>query len=97
MFKRNTDKNQNVQNNVFVDNPFIEGLMDYMVSPRGQLSNEVREEVWCMLKQADVDARNRKIIWADRQRLSIGESVDRISRLLQANLNRIKSTRTRYS
>ena len=42
MFKRNTDKNQNVQNNIFVDNPFIEGLMDYMASPRGQLSNEVR-------------------------------------------------------
>ncbi len=79
MVKRNTDKDQGVQNNIFVNNPFLEGLMDWMDSPRGQLSNEVREEVWCILEQMDIDAKNRKIIWDDGQQLSISESVERIA------------------
>lgn len=77
MARRNTDKDQGVQDNIFENNPFIEGLMDWMDSPRGQLSNEVREEVWHMLERVDVDAQNRRIIWDDGQRLSISESVER--------------------
>lgn len=63
---------------VFEDNPFMDDFIDWMNSPRGQLSDDVREKVWGMLEKADVDARNQKIIWRKGQRLSISESVKRI-------------------
>ena len=49
-----------------------------MVSPRGQLSLEITDIIRVMLEKADVDGKNRKIIWPDGQRLSIDESVKRI-------------------
>ncbi len=49
-----------------------------MGSHQGQLSNEVSDVVWMVLEGADVDAKDRKIIWQDGQRLSIAQSVKRI-------------------
>ena len=66
--------------NIFENNPFIEGLFEYMDSPRGQLSDEVREITWPLLENVDVDAVNRKLLWDDGKRLSIDESVQRIHR-----------------
>src|ERR1700688_1572240 len=60
------------------DNPFIEGLFDWMDSPEGQLSDEAREIVWTLLEKADVDAKNRQIIWDDGKRRSITESAQYI-------------------
>jgi len=54
--------------------------MEYMSSPRGQLSDEVREVTWQILEEVDVDAADRKLIWDDGKRLSIDESVQRIHR-----------------
>jgi hypothetical protein len=68
------------EGSVFENNPFIEGLFEYMDSPRGQLSDEVREVIWPLLENVDVDAVNRKLIWENDQRLSIEESVQRIHR-----------------
>ena len=63
---------------VWENNPFIEGLSEYMDSPRGQLADEVREVTWQILEKVDVDAADRKLIWEDGRRLSIDESVQRI-------------------
>ncbi|MEJ2419926.1 MAG: hypothetical protein P8Y45_24005 [Exilibacterium sp.] len=49
-----------------------------MVSPYGQLSSEVLENVWDVLKEVGVDAENQKLIWSGGARLSIDESVQRI-------------------
>ena len=68
------------EESLFDNNPFIEGLMEYMSSPRGQLSDEVREVTWQILEEVDVDAADRKLIWGDGNRLSIDESVQRIHR-----------------
>jgi hypothetical protein len=70
--------NKKREESLFDDNPFIEGLMEYMSSPRGQLSDEVREVTWQILEEVDVDAADRKLIWGDGNRLSIDESVQRI-------------------
>ena len=59
---------------VWDNNPFIDGLFEYMDSPRGQLADEVREVTWQLLEKVDVDARKRKLIWEDGRRLSIDES-----------------------
>ena len=72
--------NKKREESLFDNNPFIEGLMEYMNSPRGQLSDEVREVTWQILEEVDVDAADRKLIWDDGKRLSIDESVQRIHR-----------------
>jgi len=66
------------EGSLFENNPFIDGLFERMDSPRGQLSDEVREVAWQRLEKVDVDATHRKLIWEDGRRLSIDESVQRI-------------------
>ena len=63
---------------VWQNNPFIDGLFEYMDSARGQLADEVREVTWQILAKVEVDAVDRKLIWEDGRRLSIDESVQRI-------------------
>jgi hypothetical protein len=62
----------------FADNPFVDGFLDWMDSPEGELSGVVSDAVCALLQEADVDAKRRKIIWADGKRLSIAQSVQRI-------------------
>ena len=66
------------QNHPLEDNPFVEGLLDWMGSADGQGSIEALDIVWPMLEKTDLDAKKRKIIWQDGQRLSIPQSVQRI-------------------
>ncbi len=63
---------------VWVNNPFIDGLFEYMASPEGQLADEVRDVTWQLLEKMDVDAADRKFIWNDGRRLSLDESVQRL-------------------
>jgi hypothetical protein len=63
---------------IFDDNPFIEGFLEWMVSPDGQAAGEVSDLVCATLEHAGVDARRRKIIWPDGKRLSIEQSAERI-------------------
>ena len=49
-----------------------------MDCPEGELSGEVSDTVWMLLEKADVDPKNRKIIWEDGKRLSIAQSIQRI-------------------
>jgi hypothetical protein len=60
------------------DNPFIEGFLEWMDAPEGQQSIQVLDQVFDALEHAGVDARHRKIVWADGKRLSIEQSVERI-------------------
>ena len=62
----------------FEDNPFLDGFLEWMSSSDGELSGEVSDAVWMLLEKADVDAKQRKIIWEDGKRLSIPASVQRI-------------------
>jgi len=70
--------NKDYEGSVWENNPFIEGLFEYLDSPRGQLADEVRDVTWQLLEKVDVDATERKLIWEDGRRLSIDESVQRI-------------------
>ena len=56
----------------------VDDFADWIGLHQGQLSIEVFDVVWMVLKEADVDARHRNIIWHDGQRLSIAESAKRI-------------------
>jgi len=58
----------------------IESLDDWMASysEADELSIEVLDLVSSLLEKADVDAKRRKIIWEDGQRLSITQTAERI-------------------
>jgi hypothetical protein len=62
----------------FDDNPFIDGLVEWMGAPEGQQSIKALDLVFDALAHAGVDARQRKIVWADGKRLSIELSAERI-------------------
>jgi hypothetical protein len=70
--------NKEYEGSVWENNPSMKGLFEWMDSPRGLLSDEVREATWQRLEKVDVDATDRKLIWVDGRRLSIDESVQRI-------------------
>jgi len=58
---------------------FMGDLLAYMDSPEGELFIEVGDIVSSMLEKADVDAKERQIIWEDGERLSITASAQRIA------------------
>jgi hypothetical protein len=60
------------------DNPLTADFLEWMVSPDGQAAGAVSGLVFATLEDARVDAKRRKIIWADGERLSIEQSSERI-------------------
>jgi hypothetical protein len=63
------------------DNPFAEGFLDWMDSPEGQSSIEVSTTLWELMENVQLDARGRKIVWPDAERLSIDQSVEHSHKL----------------
>ena len=66
------------ENHPLEDKPFVDDFVDWMGCDEGQLSIDASDVVWRLLEDADVDAKNRKIMWPDKKGLSIAESVKRI-------------------
>jgi hypothetical protein len=62
----------------FEDNPFVDGLLDYMGSPVGQLSIEVSDTLWEVMENVELDAHRRELIWPEAERLSLEQSAQRI-------------------
>ena len=62
----------------FEANPVIDGLLKWMDAPEGEPSIAALDLVFDALAHASVDARQRKIVWADGKRLSIEQSAARI-------------------
>ena len=49
----------------FEDNPAINGFLEWVDAPEGQQSIEALDLVFDALEHAGVDARQRKIVWAE--------------------------------
>ncbi len=62
----------------FESNPLVEDSIGWTDSPDDELSNEVMDSVWTMLDKANLNARKRKIVWAEGQKMSINQSIKRI-------------------
>ncbi|HWJ19640.1 MAG TPA: hypothetical protein VNR65_13025, partial [Geobacterales bacterium] len=60
------------------DTSLIGDVLAYMNSPQGELFLEVGEATSGVLESADVDAKERQIIWDDGEPLSISASAQRI-------------------
>lgn len=69
--------------NVFEDNPFADGLFDFMASPEGILFEQIRELTWEMLEPVIVDTATQQLLWDDGQALSIEESAQRINETVE--------------
>jgi len=57
---------------------FLDGLVDWMGSPEGQLADEARETVWPVLDAAQIDAQGQQIILPDATPLNIQQTVRRL-------------------
>lgn len=80
-------KEQPEAESIFANNPFIEGLFEWMDSPEGQQSIAVRDVLWDLLEGVQVDAKRRQLIWpgakrtARKERLDLDQSVQRIQKM----------------
>jgi hypothetical protein len=52
----------------------IEDSIGWTDSPEDALSDQVMDAVWTILEEASINARKRKIIWAEGQRQSTSPS-----------------------
>jgi hypothetical protein len=74
-----TDSNDLIEgDSFFVAGSFMDGFHEWLDSPEGQQSIEAHDMVFDALEDADVDPGQRKIVWADGQRLSIEQSAERV-------------------
>jgi hypothetical protein len=69
------------QDSICVDNPFVDGFLEWMGSREGRQCIEVRDVLWDLLEDAELDAKQRQLIWPDAERLDLVQSIQRIQKL----------------
>ena len=65
---------------IFANNPFLEELLALRDSPEDEQLIEVSDTLWDLLDDVQLDARQRKFIWPDAERLDLEKSVQRIQK-----------------
>ena len=68
------------EESIFANNPFVEGLFEWMDSPEGERHLEIYDVLAKLMDDVHLDARNRKVIWPDAEHLDIEQSVQRIQK-----------------
>jgi hypothetical protein len=68
------------EDGVFVNNPFLEGLFEWMDSPEGVQSMEQADVLSILMEDVQLDAKQRKFIWPDAKSLDLEQSVQRIQK-----------------
>jgi hypothetical protein len=68
------------QDNVFANNPFLEELLEWRDTPEAEQIIEVSDALWDLLEGVQLDAKQRKFIWPDAERLDLEQSVQRIQK-----------------
>jgi hypothetical protein len=71
-------RKQHPQDNVFANKPFIEEFSDWVDSPDGERWTEICDALEDLLKDVQLDAKQRHFIWPDADRLDLEQSVQRI-------------------
>jgi hypothetical protein len=67
------------QDSIFVDNPFVDGFLEWMGSREGRQCIEARDVLWDLLEDLELDAKQRQLTWPDG--LDLVESIQRIQKL----------------
>jgi hypothetical protein len=71
-------RKEHPEDNIFVNKPFIEEFSDWVDSPAGVLWTEICDALDDLLKDVQLDAKQRQFIWPDADRLDLEQSVQRI-------------------
>ena len=74
-------KKHSDEEGIFVNNPFIEGLLEWMDSPEYEKHQEIYDTLSELMEEVHLDAGVRKVIWPDAERLDIEQSVQHIQKL----------------
>jgi hypothetical protein len=73
-------RRQQSQDSIFVDNPFVDGFLEWMGSREGRQCIEVRDVLWGLLEDVELDAKQRQLIWPDAERLDLEQSIQRVQK-----------------
>ena len=73
-------RKEHPQDSIFANNPFLDGLFDWMDLPEGQQCIAVRDVLWDLLEDVQLDAKQRKLIWPDAEPLDLEQSIQRIQK-----------------
>ena len=63
-----------------MNKPFIDEFSEWMDSPEGEQWTEISDALEDLLKDVQLDAKQRKFIWPDTQRLDLEQSIERIQK-----------------
>jgi hypothetical protein len=81
MGKQRRQPPQDPQDSIFANNPFVDGFLEWMGSPEGQQCIEIHDDLWVLLEGVQLDAKQRRLIWPDAERLDLEQSIQRIQKL----------------
>ena len=68
------------QDSIFANNPFLDGLFEWIDSPEGQQSIQVRDVLWNLVEDVQLDAKQRKLIWPDAESLDLEQSIQHVQK-----------------
>ena len=71
-------RKEHPEDDVFVNKPFIDEFSEWMDSPEGEQWTEISDTLEDLLKDVQLDAKQRKFVWPDAQRLDLEQSIERI-------------------
>jgi hypothetical protein len=78
MGKRRNQHPQQLQDNIFAGNPFLDDLLAWRHSPEGEQFAGFSDALCDVMENVQLDARKRQFIWPDGERLDLDQSVARI-------------------
>ena len=85
-------RQEDLEDDGLVSKPFIEELSDWMDSPEGELWTEICDTLEDLLKDVQLDAKQRLFIWADSERLNLEQSVcASINNIERSSVARLRS------
>ena len=70
---------------------FFDGFFKWLDSDKGETSMEAMEAVAAAFQGADLDIKERRIVWPDGKRLTIDESAEKIQKQTGTDLQSITS------
>jgi hypothetical protein len=77
-------RQEDLEDDGLVSKPFVEEFSDWMDSPEGELWTEICDTLEDLLKDVQLDAKQRLFIWPDSERLNLEQSVQRIHQQYRA-------------
>ena len=69
---------EDLGDNIFANNPFLEDLLEWRYSPEGEQFAELADALCDLMEDVQLDAKQRKLIWPDAERLDLEQSIERV-------------------